>query len=192
MDPQYRDLAAESVYEYGSRAGVWRVQRLIDSFEIPITMFGCAISCERNARGRRSGCARPATSRARTAGAGRSRGCSPATRSASTSHEAIASIERTCGERPRGWYCRYGPSVHTRELLVEEGGFVYDSDVYNDDLPVLRRGLRQAPPGRALQLHLQRRQVRAPAGLLGPVQLPRPAAAAASTTCGRRARRTRG
>ena len=34
-----------------------------------------------------------------------------------------------------GWYCRYGPSVHTRELLVEEGGFVYDSDAYNDDLP---------------------------------------------------------
>src|SRR5690348_11078580 len=46
MDPQYRDLAAESVYEYGSRAGIWRVQRLIDSFRIPITMFGCAISYE--------------------------------------------------------------------------------------------------------------------------------------------------
>ena len=37
--------------------------------------------------------------------------------------------------RPSGWYCRYGPSVNTRELLVEEGGFVYDSDAYNDDLP---------------------------------------------------------
>ena len=48
---------------------------------------------------------------------------------------AIDSIKETCGERPSGWYCRYGPSVNTRELLVEEGGFVYDSDAYNDDLP---------------------------------------------------------
>jgi peptidoglycan/xylan/chitin deacetylase (PgdA/CDA1 family) len=48
---------------------------------------------------------------------------------------AIASFERTLGARPEGWYCRYGPSVNTRELLVEEGGFVYDSDAYNDDLP---------------------------------------------------------
>jgi peptidoglycan/xylan/chitin deacetylase (PgdA/CDA1 family) len=48
---------------------------------------------------------------------------------------AIRSIEHTCGERPRGWYCRYGPSVNTRELVVEEGGFRYDADAYNDDLP---------------------------------------------------------
>ena len=48
---------------------------------------------------------------------------------------AIASMMQTVGQRPQGWYCRYGPSVNTRELLVEEGGFVYDSDAYNDDLP---------------------------------------------------------
>jgi hypothetical protein len=47
---------------------------------------------------------------------------------------AIASVERTCGERPRGWYCRYGPSVNTRPLLVEEGRFYYDLDAYNDEL----------------------------------------------------------
>jgi allantoinase len=39
------------------------------------------------------------------------------------------------GERPRGWYCRYGPSVNTRPLLVEEGSFYYDLDAYNDELP---------------------------------------------------------
>jgi allantoinase len=39
------------------------------------------------------------------------------------------------GSRPEGWYCRYGPSVHTRGLLVEKGGFLYDSDAYNDELP---------------------------------------------------------
>src|SRR4029078_11196196 len=48
---------------------------------------------------------------------------------------AVASIEQTCGERPVGWYSRWMPSVHTRELLVEEGGFLYDSNAYNDDLP---------------------------------------------------------
>ena len=39
------------------------------------------------------------------------------------------------GERPYGWYCRYGPSVNTRRLVAEEGGFLYDSDSYADELP---------------------------------------------------------
>lgn len=50
-------------------------------------------------------------------------------------HLAVESFKETCGQRPVGWYCRYGPSVHTRELIVEEGGFRYDSDAYNDELP---------------------------------------------------------
>ena len=49
--------------------------------------------------------------------------------------QAVASITRTTGQRPLGWYTRYGPSVNTRELVVEEGGFVYDCNAYNDDLP---------------------------------------------------------
>src|SRR5207247_821486 len=49
--------------------------------------------------------------------------------------KAVASFEKSVGERPLGWYCRYGPSVNTRELVVEEGGFLYDSDTYNDELP---------------------------------------------------------
>ena len=48
---------------------------------------------------------------------------------------AIASLQKTIGSRPLGWYCRYGPSVNTRRLLVEEGGFLYNFDAYNDDLP---------------------------------------------------------
>ena len=48
---------------------------------------------------------------------------------------AIESFKNTCGKRPVGWYCRYGPSIHTRRLLIEEGGFIYDSDAYNDDVP---------------------------------------------------------
>jgi peptidoglycan/xylan/chitin deacetylase (PgdA/CDA1 family) len=48
---------------------------------------------------------------------------------------AIESFKKTCGKRPLGWYCRYGPSARTRRLVVEEGGFLYDSDAYNDDVP---------------------------------------------------------
>jgi peptidoglycan/xylan/chitin deacetylase (PgdA/CDA1 family) len=49
--------------------------------------------------------------------------------------KAVESITRTTGQRPLGWYTRYGPSLNTRELVVEEGGFLYDSNSYADDLP---------------------------------------------------------
>jgi len=49
--------------------------------------------------------------------------------------KAVASLAETLGSRPLGWYCRTAPSVNTRRLLVEEGGFLYDSDAYNDELP---------------------------------------------------------
>ncbi len=48
---------------------------------------------------------------------------------------AVASFEQTSGRRPDGWYCRYTASTNTRRLLVENGGYTYDSDAYNDDLP---------------------------------------------------------
>jgi len=50
-------------------------------------------------------------------------------------HKAVASLQKSVGQRPLGWYCRYSPSINTRRLLVEEGGFLYDSDCYNDELP---------------------------------------------------------
>jgi allantoinase len=53
--------------------------------------------------------------------------------------KAVASLEKTIGERPAGWYCRYGPSLNTRRLVVEEGGFLYDSDAYDDELPYWTR-----------------------------------------------------
>ncbi len=49
--------------------------------------------------------------------------------------KAIEALTKTLGQRPLGWYCRYGFSVNTRDLLVEEGGFLYDSNAYNDELP---------------------------------------------------------
>jgi peptidoglycan/xylan/chitin deacetylase (PgdA/CDA1 family) len=50
-------------------------------------------------------------------------------------HEGYAAIERLTGQAPAGWYCRYGPSESTRDLVVEHGGFLYDSNSYADDLP---------------------------------------------------------
>lgn len=135
MPPEFRDLAAESVYEYGSRAGVFRLMRLFDEYEIDATWYAAAVALERNpevAQWIRE--------------SGRVDVCSHGwrwTESWLMSREeeaeqirwAIESFTRTTGERPLGWYYRYGPSVHTRELLVEEGGFLYDSNAYNDDLP---------------------------------------------------------
>jgi peptidoglycan/xylan/chitin deacetylase (PgdA/CDA1 family) len=134
IDAQYRDLCAESVFEYGSRAGVWRLERLLTELGIPITFYACAVALERNpevAAWLREAGHEPCSHGWRWEEVWR------LSREEEADHirRAIASIEQTCGVRPAGWYCRYGPSVNTRELLVEEGGFVYDSDAYNDDLP---------------------------------------------------------
>lgn len=134
MDSQYRDLCAESVFEYGSRAGIWRLERLFTSYRIPVTVYACAVALERNLE---------VAAWIREAG---HEACSHGwrwieqwrlTREEEAEHirMAVQSIEATTGDRPLGWYCRYGPSIHTRELLMEEGGFIYESDVYNDDLP---------------------------------------------------------
>ena len=134
MEPHYRDLSQESVYEYGSRAGIWRVLRTLERHAFPATFFACAVALERNPE---------------VAAAIRERRddiCSHGwrweepwllSRDEEREHmlAAIDSFKQTVGERPRGWYCRYAPSVNTRELVVEEGGFLYDSDAYNDDLP---------------------------------------------------------
>lgn len=132
--PGSRDLAAESMFEYGSRVGVWRALRQFQERELPVTFFGCAMALERN----------PDIAEAIRAGGYDV--CSHGWRWIEHFHlseeeerdhirRAIASIERTTGERPLGWYCRHGPSENTRRLVVEEGGFLYDSDAYNDELP---------------------------------------------------------
>jgi len=129
-----RDLAIESQYEYGSRAGVWRILGTLREYEAPATFFACGRALERNT-----------ASAAAMAAAGHEV-CShgyewrePSTMSRDEEREsirrAVGAIQATTGARPVGWYCRWGPSIHTRELLVEEGGFLYDSDAYNDDLP---------------------------------------------------------
>ena len=133
-DVRGRDLAAESMFEYGSRVAAWRVFGLFASAGLPCTVFACAEALRRNpalcAEIRESDhdvCAHgfrwekhyeldDATERTRI-------------------RDTVDSIRETVGARPLGWYCRYGPSLNTRRLLVEEGGFVYDSDSYADELP---------------------------------------------------------
>lgn len=134
LEPEYRDLALESVYEYGSRAGIWRLQRLFDGHGIPATVFAGAVAVERNPEV--AAWLRDSEHEICSHG-WRWEEVWRLSREEEREHiaAAIASFEATCGRRPRGWYCRYGPSVHTRDLLVEEGGFEYDSDAYNDDLP---------------------------------------------------------
>ncbi len=132
--PAIRDLGNESIFEYGSRAGIWRLQRLFDELRIPVTFFGCAVAFELN----------PEVG-AYVAEAGHEVCChgwrwenvSQLDRETEREHLrlAVESIERTCGHRPRGWYSRCPPSESTRELLIEEGGFVYDCDSFADDLP---------------------------------------------------------
>ena len=101
---------------------------------------------------------------------------------------AIESVERTTGQRVRGWMVRTMPSVNTRELLVEEGGFLYDSDASNDELPYFVDVKRHAVPRRALLEGLQRRQVLPRADLRAARRTSSRACAPASSTCSARPR----
>lgn len=129
-----RDLAGEGMFEYGSRVGFWRLHRTFLERGLPLTVFGCALALERN----------PEAAQAIRA-AGWDVCCHGwrwvrhflLSEEEEREHirKAIQSLKLTVGERPAGWYCRYGPSVNTRRLLVEEGGFTYDSDYYGEELP---------------------------------------------------------
>jgi len=131
--PGQRHPSMESIYEYGSRVGVWRLLDLFARYEIPLTIFGVAMALERN----------PAVAEAAMA-AGHEI-CSHGYRwidyrdvpeDVEREHleRAIEIIRRLTGERPLGWYTGR-TSECTRALVVEEGGFLYDADDYNDDLP---------------------------------------------------------
>ena len=129
-----RDLANESFFEYGSRVGVWRIMDVMDQCDVKGTFFACALALERNPE------VGPEIIRRGHEVMGHGNRWEEYYRmDRDTEREAIKqaveSITRTTGQRPLGWYTRYGPSVNTRELVVEEGGFIYDCNAYNDDLP---------------------------------------------------------
>ncbi|MCJ8300811.1 MAG: allantoinase PuuE, partial [Pseudomonadales bacterium] len=128
-----RNLSMESCYEYGSRAGVWRLLKLFSKHDIQLTVFAVAMAIQRH----------PDVARAMV-DAGHEI-CSHGYRwldyqNISIEEEqqhltaAIEIITELTGSRPSGWYTgRNGPN--TRQLVMNEGGFLYDSDAYDDDLP---------------------------------------------------------
>ncbi len=134
ISPEVRDMGTETHFEFGSRAGIWRLARLFDAYQVPVTIGACARGLERN----------PdvadwiAEAGHDVIGHGyRWAENSEMTREQELQdlRQGIEAIERLTGERPLGWYVRSFPSVRTRELIVAEGGFLYDSDASNDELP---------------------------------------------------------
>lgn len=132
-----RHMSMESLYEYGSRAGVWRVLRLFRERQLPITLFAVAMAMERYAE--------PVL----TAMKDGHEICSHGyrwinyhgfTKEQEREHmeRAIEIQKRVTGERPLGWYTGR-TSEYTRDLVAEEGGFLYDADDYSDDLPFWSR-----------------------------------------------------
>ena len=135
--PGARHISMESLYEYGSRVGVWRVLSLFRERRMPITLFAVAMALERNPRV------------AEVALRDGHEICSHGLRwfnyhgvaeDVEREHmeRAVEIQTRICGERPLGWYTGR-TSENTRRLVAEEGGFVYDADDYSDDLPFWSR-----------------------------------------------------
>ena len=128
-----RHMNMESIYEYGSRAGFWRLHRLFTQRGLPLTVFGVAMALERSS---------DAVAAMQAAGweiaSHGYRWIDYQNVAESTEREhlrkALEIHERMTGSRPAGWYLgRCGPNSH--RIAAEEGGFVYNSDTYADDLP---------------------------------------------------------
>ena len=129
-----RDMGTETHMEYGARVGIWRIARIIDEFALPCSVDAPALALERNP----SVAAWLRNGTVEVIGHGyRWTEDSTMTRDEERQYLrlAIDSVQETTGQRVRGWIVRSMPSVNTRELLVEEGGFLYDSDASNDELP---------------------------------------------------------
>jgi putative urate catabolism protein len=128
-----RNLTVESMYEYGTRVGFWRLLRMFAERDIKVSFYAVAQALERH----------PDAAKAMVEGGHEvlSHGYRwidyqyvPEAVERDHLHRAIEIITRLTGSRPLGWYTGR-MSENTRRLVVEEGGFLYDSDAYNDDLP---------------------------------------------------------
>ena len=128
-----RDWSVESLYEYGARAGAWRLLELFGSRDVPLTAFATGQALEMN----------PELGAALHAGGHEIAGHGyrwidyrdvPEDEERRHIRRTRDIIEGICGEQPCGWYTGR-VSDNTRRLLQEEGGLLYNSDAYNDDLP---------------------------------------------------------
>jgi allantoinase len=136
-----RDPSIESLYEYGSRAGVWRILELFRARGLPLTAFAVGRALELN----------PEIGRALAADGHEVAGHGwrwidyhgmPEDAERGDIQKTVEIIEKVCGKRPVGWYTGR-LSLNTRRLVREAGGFLYSSDAYNDDLPYWSDG---SPP----------------------------------------------
>jgi len=133
-----RHMSMESLYEFGSRVGVWRVLDLFKEFDLPLTIFGVAMALERH----------PAVVEAfleaghEIASHGY-RWINYQYVDIDTErehlHKAIDIIKRLTGAAPAGWYTGR-TSPNTRQIVMQHGGFLYDADDYNDELPYWVQG----------------------------------------------------
>jgi putative urate catabolism protein len=128
-----RNLNTESMFEYGSRVGFWRVHRLLTAHAVPVTVFGVGQALERNPGAGRA-MAEAGWEVASHGWRWIDYGEMPVEEERAHVRRSIEAIERVCGVRPVGWYTGRG-SESTRRIVVEEGGFLYDSDAYADELP---------------------------------------------------------
>ena len=128
-----RHMSMESIYEYGSRAGVWRILRLFKEFDIPITVFVVALAIARNKE-----LANYLVEHNYDICAHGFRWIDYQYVDENTERDhikdCISMLTEFLGKRPEGWYTGRN-SPNTRRLIIEEGGFLYDSDSYDDDLP---------------------------------------------------------
>ncbi len=128
-----RNMNIESVYEYGSRAGFWRIRRLFLERELTLTVYGVGMALQRHPDAAKS----MIEAGFEVASHGYrwiDHQTMPVDEERAQIYLAIKAIEETTGSRPLGWYTGRN-SPNTRRLVVEEGGFLYDSDSYADDLP---------------------------------------------------------
>ena len=128
-----RHISMESLYEYGSRAGFWRLHKLFQEKKIPITVFGVGMALEKNPEV----CKAIIEADYEVASHGwRWIDYQNIKKTEEKKHMklAIQAHMKIFGKRPDGWYTgRCSPN--TRDLVMEDGGFLYDSDSYSDDLP---------------------------------------------------------
>jgi putative urate catabolism protein len=135
--PDARNLNVESTFEYGSRVGFWEIMRVLRERRIEATVYAVGMALERNPE-----------AATHLAESGFEVACHghrwidyqniPEAQERIDMQRNIDVVTRMVGRRPVGWYTGR-PSANTRRLVVESGGFLYDSDAYNDDLPYWTR-----------------------------------------------------
>jgi allantoinase len=128
------NLTMESHFDYGTRAGYWRIVRVLEQYGATCTVNACAEALKLSVWLARDAIERDYEISCHGYRWENHLGMSEA-QERERIHKAVAAIREACGVRPIGWHTRCPHTPNTRRLLVEEGGFLYDSDAYDDDLP---------------------------------------------------------